>query len=499
MPIDELKLIRGLIKNIDDLAKYANDPQGQALIKSSQTILFDLYRRSDFVRFAQYYHEGRALLSEASALEAIDGARTKQLEDILRALPQELSSDPGPSLRDQYLEEIRRGISALFKGSAYPFTVDSRTKTVLTNMSLWEEEGYKLRRPELPELSEQQKPVVVDGPLLERYLQRHRPGWEDAKIVKCFAIPGGFSKQTILFDVETASGVENLAYRGTNMIQIIGKVLVDIADEFHAVSYAYSHGAPVAEPLWLQSDRDAIGTRFFVSRRVPGTNLGTAMQAHQDISAAATRSLAESLAKIHGVPLDPESDLLKRSHLRAPAPGMSLQDVIRARINHWYDYFKSLDGGSYPAMDLAAQWLLENISPADGDEPVLVHGDYGLHNILIHEDRVTAALDWEACHVGDRALDLSHILAGTAGKMDRELFMKTYIAAGGKPVSEFRLKYYQVLMSMQFMLSTIDAQHIYRNNPGVSTDYCTLGLGFIHYTANVIMSGIMDASASKES
>ncbi len=128
---------------------------------------------------------------------------------------------------------------------------------------------------------------------------------------------------------------------------------------------------------------------------------------------------------------------------------------------------------------------------------MLVHGDYGLHNILIHEDRVSAVLDWEACHVGDRALDLSHILAGTRGSMDPALFMEAYAAAGGRAVSEFRLKYYQVLMSMQFMLSTIDAQHIFQRRPAAGTNYCTLGLGFIEHTANSVVNGIRDAAAAK--
>jgi aminoglycoside phosphotransferase (APT) family kinase protein len=259
--------------------------------------------------------------------------------------------------------------------------------------------------------------------------------------------------------------------------------------------YAFSQGAAVAEPLWLQSDIAITGTRFFISRRAPGINFGTAMQAFQPISPEATRSLATSLAKIHGLPLDASNEILKKSHIRPPAPDMSLPDVVRWRINHWASYFRSLNFDSYPVMEIAIQWMLDNVSPAE-DDPVLVHGDYGLHNILIHEDKVSAALDWENTHVGDRALDLSHILAGTVGMMDHDLFMQTYIEAGGKPVSPFRLKYFQVVATMGFMLSTIDGQNIYQNHGG-GTNYCTLGLGFIHHTASTIMRGILDASAAR--
>jgi aminoglycoside phosphotransferase (APT) family kinase protein len=82
-----------------------------------------------------------------------------------------------------------------------------------------------------------------------------------------------------------------------------------------------------------------------------------------------------------------------------------------------------------------------------------------LANILVHEDRVSAVVDWEACHLGDR--------------------------------------YHQVLMSMQFMLSTIDAQNIFQRRPNASMNFCTLGLGFMEHTASSVINGILQSSAAK--
>jgi aminoglycoside phosphotransferase (APT) family kinase protein len=364
-------------------------------------------------------------------------------------------------------------------------------------MTDWERAGYALRPlPHTPAAAKDQL-VVVDAAMLQDYLRRRWPGYERALVSGFTPIAGGFSKQTILFDVETEGRRDALVYRGATKIQIIEPVLVDIAHEFHVVSYAFAMGAPVAEPLWLEADDAVTGTRFFISRRVPGTNLGTAVQAHEPIADATTRALAEALARLHGLPLDAAHGQFRQSHLRAPEPGVSLDEVIRLRVAAWRGYFQSLEAPTFPTLELAFQWLLDNLAAADVDRPVLVHGDYGLHNILVDDHRVSAVLDWEACHVGDRALDLSHILAGTAGKMDHRLFMEAYVAAGGRAVSEFRLKYYQVLMSMQFMLSTIDAQHIFARRPAAGTNYCTLGLGFIEYTANSVVNGIREASAAQ--
>ena len=497
MKIDDIKLIRGLIKNVEQLSAFAKDADGPAIIKSSQAILLELNRRADFEEENTYYQRGRALIVEASSLQKSDSQEADELNRVIDKLPALLPSNLNSLAATEYIDKIRQCIWALFDGSNYPFIDNMPLKALLARMIEWEQMGYKLPAANMPAVNESDRLVTVDAALLERYMRANRPGYENTKVVECTPIPGGFSKQTVLFDVGKNGKIERLVYRGTTKIQVISDVLVDIAQEFNAVSYAYSKGATVAEPLWLQSDIGATGTRFFISRRAPGTNLGTAIAAHKDISAAATKSLAEALAKIHCLPLDPANELLKKSELLPPNQNMSLTDVVRLRVGNWSKFWKSLNWTPQPIMDFAFQWLYDNASESD-DEPVFVHGDYGLHNILVHEDRVSAVLDWEACFVGDRALDISQLFSGTTDKMDRELFMKTYIAAGGKPVSQFRLKYYQALMAAQFMLSTIDAQHIYQHRAAAGTNYCTLGLGFIHHTAITVMNGIMEASAAKQ-
>ena len=41
--------------------------------------------------------------------------------------------------------------------------------------------------------------------------------------------------------------------------------------------------------------------------------------------------------------------------------------------------------------------------PREEFDPVLVHGDYGLANVLIDGENVNAVLDWELSFIGDRA------------------------------------------------------------------------------------------------
>lgn len=48
------------------------------------------------------------------------------------------------------------------------------------------------------------------------------------------------------------------------------------------------------------------------------------------------------------------------------------------------------------------------------DEPRLVHGDFNPTNILVHEGRVSAILDWEFSHAGSPCMDIGNLLRHTA-------------------------------------------------------------------------------------
>jgi aminoglycoside phosphotransferase (APT) family kinase protein len=62
-------------------------------------------------------------------------------------------------------------------------------------------------------------------------------------------------------------------------------------------------------------------------------------------------------------------------------------------------------------MERLIEWLPENI-PAD-DTTTIVHGDYGLNNMVIHptEGRIVAILDWELSTLGHPLADLTYHLS----------------------------------------------------------------------------------------
>jgi aminoglycoside phosphotransferase (APT) family kinase protein len=86
--------------------------------------------------------------------------------------------------------------------------------------------------------------------------------------------------------------------------------------------------------------------------------------------------------------------------------------------------------------DLIA-WLEAN-APAT-DRVTLVHGAYRTGNLLIHEDRISAVLDWELQVLGDPMYDVADVLSdlnreGTpllSNLVEREAFYRDYEAATG--------------------------------------------------------------------
>ena len=107
-------------------------------------------------------------------------------------------------------------------------------------------------------------------------------------------------------------------------------------------------------------------------------------------------------------------------------------------------------------------------------------------------------LDWETFHPGDRAHDVSWLLSSIGEHVSSDPFMRLYEQAGGRKISQFRLKYYGVLKGMAMVMVVIDAQRQFQNLRYAGPHYATLGLGFMHQPASGIARLISEAEAARE-
>jgi aminoglycoside phosphotransferase (APT) family kinase protein len=89
----------------------------------------------------------------------------------------------------------------------------------------------------------------------------------------------------------------------------------------------------------------------------------------------------------------------------------------------------------------------------------LIHGDYRTGNFLYDEEtnQITAWLDWELGHMGDRHEDLAWTMSRTFGIMDeddktfliggflpRDEFLAAYEKASGLTINQKTLKFYDI-------------------------------------------------------
>lgn len=121
-----------------------------------------------------------------------------------------------------------------------------------------------------------------------------------------------------------------------------------------------------------------------------------------------------------------------------------------------------------PLMDIAGAWLERHLPVLD--RVSVVHGDYRSGNFLFDEatSRITATLDWESGHLGDRHTDLAYCtqtLYGhlsedgrtqlVGGLLPREEFFDRYREASGLEVDTDRLRWCSVLASYSAVVKTL--------------------------------------------
>jgi aminoglycoside phosphotransferase (APT) family kinase protein len=219
--------------------------------------------------------------------------------------------------------------------------------------------------------------------------------------------------------------------------------------EHRIISALADTDVPVAPAIGLCTDEAVNGAPFYVMDFVDGIvvrDAGVGQQLSDAQRAAAGRSLAETLAKIHAV--DPDAvglgDLGRK------------EGYIARQLKRWNGQFEDGRTREVAEVSEAYQRLLTGIPEQGG--AAIVHGDYRLDNCMFDDDgQVIAVLDWEICTLGDPLADLGLLmvywteaddpiaaLAGGAttlpGFPTRAELVAAYEAAGGRPVGN--LDYY---------------------------------------------------------
>jgi aminoglycoside phosphotransferase (APT) family kinase protein len=460
------------------LKTLAPEAEAQGLIDAIDVVLNELILRRDRGFFEDYLTRGAALAG----------------------LPEPVPAD----LDDKALDQAIRAVTIRLEEIVGERGSDDTpaTQELLDRIVAWEDSLYAYRMTAASDDGRIADPRArFTAPAIEAYLRQRKPEWPGLTVESVSLIPGGFSKITVLLDVTDAvNGQHGLAIRAEPALKFMELEGADIAREYPAIQLVHEAGIPVAEPLWLELDTAHFGTRFIVSRKVNGQVHGTVKAAGESVPEATGREVAATLAALHKVDYTRWPELLETSHLGRWAAIPALSENTRSFIAYWRERAEIHDIGPSPLVRRALDWLARHVpADAENDAPVLLHGDIGLHNMLIEDGKVAALLDWEISRIGDRAEELTNFLSATAGVIDRADFIRWYREAGGQEVGEYRLRYFDVFHSVKIAICALSVLRRVENHREASIQLAVFGLQYLHYITSRMTGLIRAADAVRAS
>jgi aminoglycoside phosphotransferase (APT) family kinase protein len=312
----------------------------------------------------------------------------------------------------------------------------------------------KMRRRSGP----RHRPQTVEGVVerLTRFLARRLPA--EFRVSDVRSLAGGSSKEQFSFrlDWRDENGVERSDVLVLRMRPSESIVETHTLREFQAMK-AVREIMPVPAVHWCDPEGEELGQPALIASFCEGITRPPSQGAYTPRQGFGTKYRAllgpqfvryfAELAKFDWR----NSDV---SAFDPPQAG-SKDGVIKA-INWWQRVWEEDSVEAYPLMTLAAQWLRDHAPPIDRIS--LVHRDFRGGNFLFDpaDGRITAILDWELVHLGDRHEDLAFFFSPLFSEKDengvelvggffpRDVFIREYERLSGLPVDPERLTYYDV-------------------------------------------------------
>ena len=219
---------------------------------------------------------------------------------------------------------------------------------------------------------------------------------------------------------------------------------------------AHAAGVTAPEVVAELEPGDGIGSGF-VMRALPGTPNPKQILA-MDKPDVLLREAARDLALIHS---------LRREDLPEATPVMDYREAIADLRTQFEEA-----GGDRPIIALGLKWMEDNCP--DPVDPVLIHGDYRMGNLLAKAPgNLTGVLDWELAHFGDRHEDLAFgcMAVWRFARYDRpalglgslEDYFAAYEAEAGVKVDRERFRYWQIHRTVWWALGCLRMAKIWRS------------------------------------
>jgi aminoglycoside phosphotransferase (APT) family kinase protein len=315
----------------------------------------------------------------------------------------------------------------------------------------WENETARALAVDPPDAAGRRRSTVpreVDLAALQACLRAQAFGAPDLVVTGLARLSGGFSRATWLLHVEDrASGPHSYVVRQQMQGGIVQGVAADVKHEYPLLRVLHAAGVPVPKPLLLVTGRNPLRQDFMVVTRLPGQAIGNSVGDSTIADAQLLESAAGALARLHTVDWTRHHAALRGSRTWHRSPNVGLRQLVIELLDRWHAYIRGNIGIASPSVETGMAWLRANV-PDRVEAPRIVHGDVTFANMLAEHGRLTALLDWEVTCLGDPAKDLAHFKPVVESRMPWQSFMASYLAAGGRPVDEHTLRYYEVFKAV---------------------------------------------------
>jgi len=294
-------------------------------------------------------------------------------------------------------------------------------------------------------------------------------------------LTGGASRESWSVDIEVAGGPEAgnqaLVLR-RDMGGVIHEEALSREQEFRVLQAAYDAGVKVPQPRWLCSDPAVLGVPFFVMDRLEGESVGRRIVREPALAEGRRllpRQMGEQLALIHGI----DAKKAGLDFLPTCEPGCSPAQTALNRAERQLARY----GEPHPALELGLRWLRAHVPPPA--EPLFLHGDFRIGNLMVGPDGLRGVFDWEFAHLGDPAEDLAwpcvrswrfgHDAQRLGGVGQAEDFFQAYEGAGGKPVDRRAVGFWEILGNFRWAVGCVAQADRHLSGQAQSIELASLG------------------------
>lgn len=364
-----------------------------------------------------------------------------------------LSSDSLTDLIEQH-DKLTEALAELAESLAESEVPMHRRQSLLRKIAQWELSFYTQQAKleyELPVCNDE-RGVPLTKDLCESFL-RQSLSRTDLSVSEFNPIPGGFGKQTYICSYST-SDVSNqeLVIRKTDPTPIMKHGACNLRNEFDLLTTLAEVDYLSPKPIQFCSDFEKVDGSFYTMDRLPGAPPGSYLGGMKgDVEEELFFELAALLGRLHNLPLEMFSDYIHK-YEDPLILSCTTEECYRYNLSRWFNYMKTEAHLQSPFLFWLLDWLNNNI-PADTRAPILIHGDFNIHNVLVDKGHVTAVLDWECAGFGCPEQDLAYIKPHIEGHVDWDKFVRHYQDHGGKKINPDAMSFGSVYASLRTNLA----------------------------------------------